>query len=208
MFTKLLAAVLAIFFVSPAFAGVTYDEKSNTVAVTGETNVFQRMELSRVIGERDPYIIYMSGQGGSFMEGMFEGWILRRSNAVVIIPDGQDCVSACAYAAMAANNLAIKGRLLLHRPFFSAAPAMRSPDWFAGKSGEGYLMMTRYLLELDYPLSFALYIVTHSNPCKLVVINDARKLFKLKGDPLYTPNISFDIEDDCEQIRRMQDIVR
>lgn len=197
MFTKLLAAVLAVFFVSPAKAAVEWNPVLHELHITGPTTAAQRIAVMRAMDDLDVPTVVLSGDGGDFFAGLFIGRLIKNEGSRVIIPKGKDCVSACAIAAIASDQIIVNGRLLFHRPWLGGMPATMTIETYAGKNGYAYMAMTRYMINMGYTLSFASLIITTTSPCKFIVVTSGAHLRRIMGAPMDMPNLSFERWSNC-----------
>lgn len=190
----LLYAALAALFAVPAWAAVEYDEATSSLKIFGETSPWTTAQALKVLAENEVGTVYMAGPGGHLYEAFKLGRAIAAEGARVIIPAGKDCVSACAFAALAADEIHVDGRLLLHRPFFMAVPVNEDLDSISGHFGIGYLDLAAYLAEHGYPISVTTQIVRGTRYCKFIVVDDAAKLEEAKTAGYFSvPKL----EDNC-----------
>jgi len=149
------------------------------------------------LAKHDVATVEMSGPGGYFLEGLFIGRLIRHEGARVVIPKGKQCISACAFAALASSQIVVNGELLFHRPWLSKMPAAMTIEEYAGKNGWAYMTMTRYIFEMGYTLNFASLIVTTTSPCKFIVVKSGAHLRRIQGKPTDMPNLSFERFTNC-----------
>jgi len=79
-----------------------------------------------VLVEANPKIkrIMMAGPGGVLNEGIFIGRIIQKYNLYPHVPKGLPCISACAFALMAADEGFIDGIIGIHTPYVQSDVAM------------------------------------------------------------------------------------
>jgi hypothetical protein len=189
-----LFAIPATLFALPAAADVTYDEATRSLKIYGPTSQFQSIMVHRAFANHEIDTIYMQGPGGELYAGLEIGRQIRKSGARVIIPARADCVSACAFAAMAAEEIHIDGRMLLHRPYMNAIPTIHSIEEVAAKFGIGYLDTTQYLIDMGYKAHLFKQMLRETSFCKFILVEDAKYIRKAK---LHGSISSYQTVDKC-----------
>lgn len=173
---------LAVLFAFPAFAQVSVNAETNSMTVKGVTSTFQAIEVSDALAENEIDTVYMFGIGGDYYAGLQIGRMLRKAGVRVIIPQGKECISACAFAAMAGEEVHIDGVMLLHRPYIPGVPTMVTIEEIAGKFGEAYVDLAIYFDEVGYPPRLARQILVNSTPCQYIVVKQDEELQKARED--------------------------
>lgn len=170
MIKYITAALIAMS--SPVMAGVDYDEVTRTMTITGQTTAFTSASVFMTLAKNDVDTVYMYGPGGSYYDGLKIGRMLKKEGVRVIIPSDKDCISACAFAAMGADNILSDGRMLYHKPYTLAVPAHSTIDQIASTYGVAYIDLAEYVVEMGYDMKFARDIVESTNYCTFYVIKD------------------------------------
>jgi len=172
-----------------ASALVAYDEASRSLTVSGATTIFLLAQIRAAFAANEVDTVFMMGPGGSMTAGFEIGRLIRQEGARVIVPGGARCASACAFAAVASENLEIDGELLLHRPYIQAVPSDETVENIAAAYGSAYLMMAEYLGEMGFGIGLSRRLVEETGRCVLLVANAERDL-----DDMF-------ISDRCESAR-------
>ncbi len=168
-----LLAFLLMMLPSMGLAEVSFDEETNTLRITGPTDMVQVIQASNYMTEHEVKYIEMWGPGGYMRMGLQLGnRISRETTATVIIPKGKRCISACAFAAMGGSHIRIDGKLMLHRPFITNAPIMSPLEEVLAHMGKGYLMTAYYLEDHGYDRGVMKSIMEYTSPCKFMAYKD------------------------------------
>lgn len=191
---KAFIAALAVCFAVPASAGVTYDEDSRSVTVSGMTTNYLPLMLRKALAQGQVDTIYMWGPGGDYYAGLEIGRIIEQSGARVIIPSGKACISACAFSAVGANELHVDGQLWFHRPFTMGVSSMKTIEEIAGAYGAAYLDAAIYLAEMGFPATVTKQILTNTTPCKFIVVTDEEEVLHAMATGFF---VGFKIHDAC-----------
>lgn len=69
--------------------------------------------------------IEISSGGGDFFMGLVLGSTIKKMKLPILIPEGEVCLSSCAFAAMASPDLTVDGWIGFHAPYL--------PDGFNGE---------------------------------------------------------------------------
>ncbi len=155
---------------SPANADVKYDPGTRSVTISGPTTTYQYNQVYKVFTDNAVDTVYMWGPGGEFYAGLSIGRIINDANVRLIVPYGKECVSSCAFAAIAADRVHIDGAMLFHRPFLIHVPTMTTVEDIAAHFGVAYLDMAGYLIDVmgDDGLQFAKRIIKDTSPCRFL----------------------------------------
>lgn len=178
---KLLSFILFL-IPSLALAEVTYDKETSTLRITGQTDMVQVIEASSYLRENEVQYVEMWGPGGYLEMGLQLGnHIAKENSTTVVIPKGKKCISACGFAAMGGKHIRIDGKLMLHRPYITAAPIMERLEDVLAFMGKGYLKAAYYLEDHGYSRSVMHSIMDNTSPCKFIVyegkeVKDPREL--------------------------------
>ncbi len=164
------AVLLAVFAAFPAWAGVKHNPNTRSLTITGSTTLTQLIAASNIMTEHEVDTVYLYGLGGNFYAGLKLGLRIRSEGARVIIPSGQQCVSACANAALAAPELHIDGELMLHRLYSLEVPSMASIEEISAFHGAAYMDWAAYMLEIGFDIAVTKQILENTSPCKFMVI--------------------------------------
>lgn len=170
---KLFKVLLLALLPTASLADVSYTKETNTLRVSGPTDMVQVLKASQLMDKHDVYYIELWGPGGYLKMGLQLGnRISKETTATVVVPKGKKCTSACALAALGSSHIRIDGELLFHRPFIQAAPILEPLESIFAYVGKAYLMTAYYLEDHGYPRSLMQNIMTYTSPCKFIVFED------------------------------------
>lgn len=162
--------LLLMLIPSVALAKVSYDGETNTLRITGPTNVSQVVKAQNFIREDTIEYIEMWGPGGSLEMGLSLGHAISKlEDVTVLIPKDKSCISACGFAALGASHVRVDGKLMLHRPFIIGAPTMRTLEETFAYMGRGYLLAAFYLEDMGYDRAVMENMMRYTTPCKFMV---------------------------------------
>jgi len=171
---------MSIAFATPMSAQVVYDKGTDSLTIFGNTDNLQLALVQRAFKENHVGTIYMKGNGGLFYTGLALGRAIRESGARVIIPTGTECISACAFAAIASEEVHVDGALLFHRPYMQLVPTNATIEEISGYTGGGYLDGAMYIVEMGYPLSWVKQMIVSTSPCLFIKVVDEAQLQDFK----------------------------
>lgn len=191
---KAFLAALAVCFAVPASAGVTYDEDSRSLTVSGMTTNYLPLMVRKALAQGQVDTIYMYGPGGDYYAGLEIGRIIAKSGARVIIPSGKACISACAFSAVGADELHVDGQLWFHRPYTRGVSSMKTIEEIAGEIGTAYLDGAVYLAEMGFHPTILKQILSNTSPCKFIVIDDEDEIYHAIETGFF---VGFEIKDAC-----------
>ena len=167
MRNRLSFAVIA-FFLTTTFASamVKYDATARILYIYGPTTNSLAMQVANELTTKSVGTIVMAGPGGNFHAGLLLGKSIKKSGARVIIPEGQECFSACAFSAIAAGSkLLVDGTLGFHRPYLNSISPQLSAEEYARGAGGAYIEMTHYLVTMGFPIIFSHAIKRPKDSC-------------------------------------------
>lgn len=182
-----------------AHADVTYTEENHTVSISGYTTHEQADKLYQILKNNEVATAVMYGPGGDYYAGLKMGDMLANEGLTVIVKENTECISACAFMALAGENIIVDGKVLFHAPYFSQAPTDVTLLQLAHKFGEGYMDMATYLLRRGSSIYFARQIITQTNSCRFLSVETGEAMMDLKSaktalDTVYYKNL---IKDTC-----------
>jgi hypothetical protein len=180
MFKSILTAIaLTITSATVASAAVLWDDATKTMTITGQTTMYQASQVYRVNKANEVLNVVMYGQGGSYYAGLRIGGLIKAEGSNVIIPMGKQCVSACAFAALAGNKVIVDGELWFHAPYLTEVPTGATILGITQNFGVAYNDMSKYLLQMGVTIDFASELLKITTPSKFIIINDSSELRKL-----------------------------
>jgi len=180
MLKYILAAITSL-IVSTAYADVTYNKDTHTVSISGYTNHEQADKLYQILKNNEVAVAVMSGPGGDYYAGLKMGQMIANEKLTVIVKERTECISACAFMALAGENIIVDGRVMFHAPYFQQAPTDVTLLQLAHKFGEGYIDMATYLLRRGSSIYFARQIITQTTFCKFIAIDSGEAMMDIKS---------------------------
>lgn len=192
---------MLIFVASTAAAVVKVD--GNTLTVSGNTTRIQAIAVSNALKHNDIKRVRMWGNGGDFFSGLAIGHMFSKEDIDVVIPTGARCVSACAFAALGADNVFLGGELWFHKPFRPKYNTFENlEDIDRGGQAIG-VNLTYYVHELDHPVRFIFEMIGSTSHCKYLVIKKTSSIRALMAagfddKPVYSRTT----QDDCVELKR------
>jgi len=192
---KRILTALAVCFAVPAVAGVKYDTDNHILTIDGMTTSYQQSQVFDIFQENEVTTVVLSGPGGDYYAGLAIGRYLREEGARAIIPAGKECVSACAFAMLGADEIHIDGKVMFHRPFTMATPSMVTVEAIAAKYGAAYIDGAVYLMEQGVSAKFMHQILRNTTPCKFMVVTDESGIADLRKWGVLR---DFDTESRCQ----------
>jgi hypothetical protein len=182
-------------------SGVTYDEETHTMYVEGYTNIIQETAMYRVIRNNDVLVVVMSGPGGDYYAGLRMGKLIQSEGLIVIIPENEACISACAFMALAGERVILNDNssLMFHTPYVTHVPVGQTILEIVSGFAGAYNDMAEYLVSVNVPLDFGGYLIDFTSPCKFITIDKQSAINNLMtGDDVTTQRMfEYTIQDLC-----------
>lgn len=194
--------VMLLLIYSPAMAAVKLEGK--TLTISGNTTRVQAVLVEQALKRNDVERIVMWGNGGDFFSGLAIGIMIKESGATVQIPTGARCVSACAFAAIAAEKIMVGGELWFHkayRPSYNTLESLEDIDQDGQRIG---ITLSYYAYKLDLPLRFMFEVVGTTTSCKFLVIDSTLSARALQAASFDTNNFRYkrSYADTCHAYER------
>lgn len=192
---KLMSFVAAAFLslATTANALVHYEDK--VLTITGVTTDLQVQEIYSKTLNKPVDIVKMSGPGGSFYAGLRLGHLIKKFDALVIVPENTSCMSACAMAAIASDVVSVQGVMGFHRPYAMAVDAFRTPDQLAASYTNQVVFPTiHYMDKYRVPLKFTRDMFQFTSPCKFLTFSSTTIL---KGS---TNFMMYNTQSNCQRL--------
>ena len=193
MLKYILAAITSL-IVSTAYADVTYNEATHTVSISGYTTHEQADKLYQILKNNEVAVAVLSGPGGDYYAGLKMGDMLAKEGLTVIVKERTECISACAFMALAGKDIIVDGAVMFHAPYFQQAPTDVTMLQLAQKFGEGYMDMANYLVRRGASLYFARQIITQTSYCRFLLVDSGEAMMDIKSaehalDTVYYKNL-------------------
>ena len=137
-----------------AQAVLTRDESANILTISGKTEKGDPLRVADAVRGLDPTlptVVVLSGPGGSLLEGVVVGFMIRRLDAATRVDGGEACLSACALEWLAGSRrlMSADSQIGLHAPFLEATH--ESPEVILEP-------MRRYAIAMGLPAEVGDYI--------------------------------------------------
>jgi len=158
-------------------------EGEKTILFDGDFSTGTSTRLNLFLTENSERRMIMNSPGGLFDEGISTGRIIRDMGVKVIIPSKAVCISACAFAAIASEDIVINGMVAFHRPYYDHTKT--SPDHvytraeiFVGGHYTGQVAL-HYLMTMGFSPTFSGYVMVSTSEDKFLVIKKTVELLPL-----------------------------
>jgi hypothetical protein len=113
----------------------------------------------------------MWGNGGDAFAGLAIGAAIHQKGVTVQIPSGARCISACAFAALAADKIMLGGELWFHHAYRPLVPTGKSLEDLE-RDGQKIGAMTLYYGHLiEVPAQFIYEVIATTSSCKFMVVD-------------------------------------
>ena len=129
-------------------------KEEDTVVFYGEISNSSAFALIEVLGIENPETLVIMSPGGAMSGALAIGEFLKNSDISVLIREETSCMSACAFAVMAANDLEIRGNLMFHTPYFPLVSTQETLDSLFLTSSVSHLILIEWFVYNGYTLEF------------------------------------------------------
>jgi hypothetical protein len=196
-------AIMTVLLGSPALSGVNFDNTTKVLTLSGETTRPQSLKVWKVLNDEDVRTVVLSGTGGDFYAGIYIGRQFKKHNVTIVVPEGAECISACAFIAMSDKDLVLDGSLLFHVPYRRIMYTNKTMLETAQEYGVAYFDMAIYLVEMGAPLPFGKQLLARTSTCKFYSVTEAKQFKKLMTPDKPTTHvwIKHDMVDRCELMK-------
>jgi ATP-dependent protease ClpP protease subunit len=207
------ATIIAfMLYASAAFANISFDNTTKVLTISGATTRVQSLAVWKLLNEEDVRTVVLSGEGGDFYAGIYIGRQLKKHNVTIVVPKGAECISACAFIAMADKDLVLDGSLLFHVPYRKIMYTNKTMLETAQEYGVAYFDMATYLVEMGAAIPFGKQLLARTTVCKFFTITEASQFNKLLSpeEPTSHVWVKHNMTDKCElmKLRRQLSIGR
>lgn len=142
--------------------------------------------LKAFLNENSERKMIMNSPGGIFTEGIATGEIIREMGVIVHIPSRAVCISACAFAAIASEEINIEGIIAFHRPYYDQegvpeSQIMSRKDIFVGGHVTGQIAL-HYLMQMGFSPTFSGYVMANTSEEVFLIIKKTVELLPLVVD--------------------------
>lgn len=177
---KTLAAIMAtiggLLIWSVAAEAAVYKRDAHTLEISGPTTRQQAAQAITLLRANDIKRVVMWGDGGDFYAGLAIGLEIQREGVTVQVPTGRRCVSACAFAAIAADNIMLGGELWFHAAYIPHYPTNVTLEKISLWGQQTGAQTLYYATKIDVPAVFIWEILTTTSPCKFLVVKSTRSI--------------------------------
>lgn len=184
--------VITAFVITPTTAHTKTIVKSNPhydyFYYNGEFSRENYFDLARNISNYD-YVdtIVFNSSGGEFYAGLKVSEIIREKNLKIIVPYGKFCVSACAFASMASDDITIKGLFGLHRPYNSIGMSgTETLDSYSNTTAVAASMVTLFFVRNGYSVDLLFGLFYRTDRKKFIVFDSQEDLAKYKTNDIFS----------------------
>lgn len=162
-------------------------KEENTIVFYGEISGSSAISLLEILGVEQPDTLVMISPGGQMPASLVIGRYLANTDIKVVIRENTSCMSACAYAAMASNNLEIHGNLMFHAPYFPEISTDSTLHELFVMSNIANLTMLEWFLRNGYTLDFYRRILENTDVDTFINFTNYENLREFRNaDPLHT----------------------
>lgn len=172
---------------TPMRKSVHWNADDSVLTLRGPTTKDMASKVHKIMVAEDVLVVNMAGPGGHYYAGLNIGNLIAKEGSAVIIPEGQECVSACAFAAMATDKLIINGALLFHLPYTQGVSTAKTIQEIQQEAGLVYFDMIAYVIRQGYPVYFARELLAQTSPCKFVYVKDAESFLATRTGDVTKP---------------------
>ena len=170
MFKSIVTAIALFVSATTANAAVKMLDE-NTMQVSGNTTPRMAQEVTRLLALHDVKRIVMWGNGGDAFAGLAIGAAIHAEGTTVQIPSGTTCVSACAFAALAADKVLLGGELWFHHAFRPMVPTGKSLEDLERDGQRMGAITLFYGHHVEVPAQFIYEVISTTSSCKFLVIS-------------------------------------
>ena len=178
--------------------GVIYNETQNILFILGQTQRFQLFSVGAVLEAHEVDTVVLAGPGGDFYAGLTMGDMLREEGVHIIIPEGYECISACAMMALAGEEISVEGELWFHAPFMSYVPINVPLEEIALGHGVAYLDMHEYIVRSGFHPHLTRTILQQTNNCTFLVFDSAEDVSEWFYRDNFEYAIGLEVQDHCD----------
>jgi hypothetical protein len=173
---------------TPMRKSVHFDEANAVLTLRGPTTKDMSAKVHSIMVKHEVLVVNMAGPGGHYYAGLNIGNLIAKEGSAVIVPKGLECVSACAFAAMATKEkLVINGALLFHLPYTQGVSTVKTIQEVQQEAGLVYFDMVAYVARHGYPVYFARELLAQTSPCKFVYVKDAESFLATRTGDVTKP---------------------
>lgn len=130
--------------------------------------------------------LVMHSPGGFMIEAYQLGFAIRQMGVAVLIAEGNACLSACAFAVMASDNLHVNGLLGFHSPYIEEVPSGMSIESFGAMERGVMLQMMTYSVMLGYSIGLVADIHEYTTRDEYIVFDDEADLNRFRYNGVLT----------------------
>lgn len=163
------AAAFAV-FMALFSAGQAVAEPPEEVTLRATITPFSVLATIARLEKSPGAVLVMASPGGHLLEGIKLGEFIRDNDIKVIVPEGERCASACAFAAIASYDLTLDGDLWFHRPFLPLLDTRMSIEDAMNRHALITLQVVTYLKAMGVHDRLIEAIYSRSDRGKFIVV--------------------------------------
>jgi len=157
-----------------------------TILFDGQFSGGTTDRLKAFLNENPERTMIMNSPGGIFSEGIATGELIREMGVAVHIPSRAVCISACAFAAIASEEVKIEGIVAFHRPYYDQegippSQLLGRKDIFVGGHITGQIAL-HYLMQMGFSPTFSGYVMANTSEEVFLIIKKNVELLPLLID--------------------------
>ena len=175
MFKSIVTAIALFVSATSANAAVKMLDE-HTMQVSGNTTQRMAQEVIKNLALHDVKRIVMWGNGGDAFAGFAIGAAIHKEGTTVQVPSGTLCISACAFAALAAEKIMLGGELWFHHAYRPQVPTTKSLMDLE-RDGQKIGAITLYYgHKIQVPAQFIYEVIATTSHCKFMVIDSTKSI--------------------------------
>ncbi len=168
--------------VNPNFVIIQVDEK--TAKFKGDFSEGSGLLSVMALTSYPIENLIMESNGGLMSEAIVLGKFLQVTDTKLIIEENSLCVSACAFAVMAAKELDLKGKLVFHTPYYPSISSEMSLYDLSKVSSLMTIELVHWFVENGYSFKFLKLMYDLTSNERHMVFSNIDDLTSFKSDDI------------------------
>lgn len=158
----------------------------SVVLFRGEMTLGSARSIELSLQQTQSSILVMNSPGGFMVEAYQLGFVIQELGISVLIVDGDICLSACAFAVMASENLILNGILAFHSPYVENIPSGMSTEDFGAMERGAMMRMMIYTITMGYSVGLVADIHEQTSRHEYIVFDDVADLYRFRDNGVLT----------------------
>jgi hypothetical protein len=175
MFKSIVTAIALFVSATSASAAVKMLDE-HTLQVSGNTTQRMAQEVVKQLALHDVKRIVMWGNGGDAFAGLAIGAAIHNEGVTLQIPSGTRCISACAFAALAADKIMLGGELWFHHAYRPMVPTSKSLEDLEREGQKIGAITLFYGHRIEVPAQFIYEVIATTSSCKFLVVDKSSSI--------------------------------